>query len=132
MSRAFHFVGVLTVHSVIAAVGFALLLTAPLMAQKTLTATEAKSHMGEQATVCGKIMSTLFARTRRDSPTFLDVDKPYYDRVFTVLIWGMDRSKFGEPETTYRGKRVCVTGKVSDYKGMTVIAASEPSQLKMQ
>lgn len=132
MFRALRFVGVLTVHTVIAVVGCALLSPAPLMAQKTLTAAEAKGHMGERATVCGKIMSTLFAKSRRDSPTFLDVDKPYYDRVFTVLIWGMDRSKFGEPENTYQGKRVCVTGKIADFKGMTVIDASEPSQVKMQ
>ena len=132
MFRALHFVGVSTVHTVIALVGCALLPPAPLMAQKTLTAAEAKSHTGERATVCGKIMSTLFAKSRRDSPTFLDVDKPYYDRVFTVLIWGMDRSKFGEPETTYRGKRICVTGKIADYRGLTVIDASEPSQVKMQ
>ena len=132
MFRALHFAGVLTINSVVAVVGCALLPPAPLMAQKTLTAAEAKGHMGERATVCGKIMSTLFAKGRRDSPTFLDVDKPYYDRVFTVLIWGMDRSKFGEPETNYRGKRVCVTGKIADYKGMTVIDASEPSQVKMQ
>jgi len=44
----------------------------------------------------------------------------------------MDRSKFGEPETAYRGKRICVTGKIADYKGMTVIDASEPWQVKMQ
>jgi hypothetical protein len=132
MFRALRCLGLLIVHTAIAVVGFVLLPTAPLLAQKTLTAAEAKSHVGEQATVCGKIMSTLFAERRRDGPTFLDVDKPYYERIFSVLIWGMDRSKFGEPETTYRGKRVCVTGKISDYKGVPVIVASEPSQVKMQ
>lgn len=132
MFRPSRFVGFLIVHTVTAVVGFSLLPTVPVLAQKTLTAAEAKSHMGEQATVCGKIMSTLFAERRRDRPTFLDIDKPYYERVLTVLIWGMDRSKFGEPETTYRGKRVCVTGKITDYEGVTVIVASEPSQVKMQ
>lgn len=27
-----------------------------------------------------------------------------------------DRSKFGEPETVYRGKRICATGKISPFK----------------
>jgi DNA/RNA endonuclease YhcR with UshA esterase domain len=113
-------------------VGFALLAIAPLLAQKPITAAEARSHIGEPATVCGKVVGTLFAETSRGRPTFLDVDKPYAERVFTVLIWGMDRSKFGEPENTYRGKRICVTGKIEDYKGTPEIVASEPSQVKMQ
>ncbi len=33
-----------------------------------------------------------------------------------MLIWGSDRAKFDEPETKYRGKQICVTGKISDYK----------------
>jgi DNA/RNA endonuclease YhcR with UshA esterase domain len=113
-------------------VGFALLALAPLLAQKTITAAEAKSHVGEQATVCGKVVGTLFAERSRGSPTFLDVDKPYSERVFTVLIWGMDRSKFGEPENSYRGKRICVTGRIIDYRGVPQIAAAEPSQVKVQ
>jgi DNA/RNA endonuclease YhcR with UshA esterase domain len=113
-------------------VGFALLAIAPLLAQKPITAAEARSHIGEPATVCGKVVGTLFAERSRGRPTFLDVDKPYAERVFTVLIWGMDRSKFGEPENTYRGKRICVTGKIEDYKGTPEIVASEPSQVKMQ
>ena len=43
-------------------------------------------------------------------PTFLNFDKRYPDQIFTLVIWGGDRSKFGDPETVYRGKRVCVTG----------------------
>jgi hypothetical protein len=113
-------------------VGFALLTTAPLLAQKAITAAEARSHVGEQATVCGKVISTLFAERTRSRPTFLDVDKPYAERVFTVLIWGMDRSKFGEPETSYRGKRICVTGRIEDYRGTPEIVASDPSQVKVQ
>ena len=49
-----------------------------------------------------------------------------------LLIWGRDRSKFGALEQTYRNKRVCETGKISDYKGIPEIIASEPSQIKLQ
>ena len=122
----------MTRRSALPIIGFVLMAIAPLTAQKTLTAAEAQSHVGEQVTVCGKVMSTLFAERSRGSPTFLDVDKPYSERIFTVLIWGMDRSKFGEPETTYRGKRICVTGNIGDYRGVAEIVASEPSQLKLQ
>jgi len=37
---------------------------------KRLTATEAKDHIGEQATVCGTVASTGFAETTRGMPTW--------------------------------------------------------------
>jgi hypothetical protein len=49
-----------------------------------------------------------------------------------VLIWGSDRPKFGDPEEAHRSKRICVTGKISDYKGIPEIIAYEPSQIKVQ
>ena len=109
-----------------------LLATSSVLAQKTLTAVEAKAHIGERATVCGKVVSTRWAESSRGSPTFLNFDQPYPDQVFTLVIWGSDRTKFGEPETAYRGKRVCVTGKISAFKGVPEVVATEPSQIKAQ
>jgi hypothetical protein len=44
---------------------------------KRLTAADAKDHIGEQATVCGKVASSRYAATTRGKPTFLNLDKPY-------------------------------------------------------
>jgi DNA/RNA endonuclease YhcR with UshA esterase domain len=118
--------------TVLATLAFVLLAILSAMGQKALTATEAKDHMGEQSTVCGKVVSTMFAEKSRGSPTFLNFDKPYPDQIFTLVIWGSDRSKFGDPETTYRGKRVCVTGKISAYKGVPEVVANEPAQIKLR
>ena len=109
------------------------LLTASLsLAQKSLTAIEAKNHIGEQGTVCGKVVSTRYAEGSRGNPTFLNFDQPYPNQIFTMLIWGSDRAKFDEPETKYRGQQICVTGKITDYKGTPEIVASELSQVKTQ
>jgi hypothetical protein len=89
--------------SALSMLAFALLAASSVLAQRTLTATEAKAHIGEQATVCGKVVSTRWAESSRGSPTFLNFDQPYPDQVFTLVIWGNDRSKFDNPETTYRG-----------------------------
>ena len=96
---------------------------------KKLTTTEAKDHIGEQATVCGKVASGRYAATTRGKPTFLDLDKPYPDQLFTVLIWGENRAKFGTPEETYRNKDICVTGRIQSYRGEPEIIASVPAQL---
>lgn len=104
----------------------------PTLAQKTLAANQAKDLIGEQATVCGKIVSTAYADTSRGKPTFLNFDEPYPNQIFTLLIWGSDRAKFGDPESAYRGKHVCVRGKVESYKSVPEIVASDPSQVKVQ
>jgi hypothetical protein len=62
-------------------------------AQASISATEAKSHVGERATVCGEVASTHYAARSRGNPTFINLDKPYPNEMFTVLIWGSDRPK---------------------------------------
>jgi len=101
-------------------------------AQSPISAAEAKNHVGERATVCGEVASTHYAARSRGNPTFINIDKPYPDQIFTVLIWGSDRPKFGDPEETYRNKRICATGKIEDYKGIPEIVAYAPSQIKVQ
>lgn len=97
-----------------------------------LTPSEAKKHMGERATVCGKVVSAHYAARTKGSPTFLNLDEPYPGQVFTILIWGNDRSKFGDPESKYDGKNVCVTGLIKDYKGVPEIVAEQPGQIEVQ
>ena len=99
---------------------------------KKLTAAEAKDHIGEQATVCGKVASTRYAATTRGKPTFLNLDKPYPNQIFTVLIWGENREKFGTPEEKYRDKQVCVMGKITEYRGSPEIVVSDPQSIEVQ
>jgi len=54
---------------------------------------------------------------------------PYPNEVFTAVIFVSSRPKFGTPETTFRGKCVCVTGQVRNYRGKPEIIVSDPSQL---
>jgi DNA/RNA endonuclease YhcR with UshA esterase domain len=99
---------------------------------KKLTPIEAKGHIGEQATVCGKAASTRYAATTRGKPTFLNLDKPYPNQIFTVLIWGENREKFGAPEEKYRGRQVCVTGRITEYRGAPEIVVSDPQSIEVQ
>jgi DNA/RNA endonuclease YhcR with UshA esterase domain len=107
------------------------MLAQPALAQKRVTASEAKEHVGEVAMVCGEVVSTHYAASTKGQPTFLNLDKPYPNTVFTVLIWGSNRSKFGTPENEYKEKRVCVTGKITEYRGGAEIVADNPGQIKL-
>ena len=95
----------------------------------TLAPGDAVSHVGESATVCGVVASAKFAVNSRSQPTFLDFDRPYPNAIFTAVIFGDDRPKFGSPETTLGGKRICVTGQIRDYRGKPEIILHDPSQL---
>ena len=97
-----------------------------------ITATEAKDHVRENRTVCGKVVSTHFASKTKGEPTFLNLDEPYPKEVFTILIWGSDRAKFGAPEAKYKDARVCVTGKIKSHREKPEIIATEPSQIMQQ
>jgi hypothetical protein len=99
-------------------------------AQTSISAAEAKNHVGERATVCGEVASAHYAARSRGNPTFINLDKSYPNQIFTVLIWGSDRPKFSDPEEMYASKHICGTGKISDYKGVPEIVAYEPSQIK--
>ena len=62
--------------------------------------------------------------------TLLNLGGNYPNQLLTIMIPGKDRDKFKEkPEEVYKGKAVCVTGKIVDYKGKPEIVVSDPGQL---
>ncbi len=102
-------------------------------AQKTIPPEHAGKFIGKQGTVCGRVASTDFAARSKRQPTFLNLDKPYPNPVFRVLIWGVDKGKFKRPpETLYFGKEICVTGTIKDYQGHPEIVVKEPGQIKIR
>ncbi|SRR6266567_6580728 len=110
----------------------AVLSAALVHAQNSISSAEAKDHVGEIATVCGDVVSTHYAARSRGNPTFINLDKPYPNQIFTIVIWGSDRPKFGDPEETYRGKQICATGEISVYRGVAEMIAHEPSQIRIR
>ena len=105
-----------------------LVVTIPAQAA-TLTSGDARHHIGETATVCDTVASTHYAPRSRGQPTFLNLGHPYPNPDFTVVIWGEDRGKFGEPETL-EGQRICVTGPIRSYRGGPEIIVRDPGQVK--
>jgi hypothetical protein len=99
----------------------------------TIGASEAVNHIGQKKTVCGKVASAFFSFKSRGQPTFLNLDKPYPEHVFTGVIWGSDRGQFNEePEKAFWEKRICVTGLITSYRGKPQITVNSPSQIQLQ
>jgi len=98
----------------------------------TVTAREAAEHVGERVTVCGKVATVTFAERVRGRPTFINLDKPYPNQIFTAVIWGEDRGKFATPpEIAFQEKRICVTGTVKLYRRRPEIIVRDPSQIRL-
>jgi hypothetical protein len=109
---------------------FAALIGCPIAAHAALlNPEEAGSHIGENATVCGVVASATYAAQAPMAPTFLDLGKPYPNQIFTAVIFGSDRPKFGAPETSMPQKNVCVTGEIFLYQGNPEIILHDPTQL---
>lgn len=92
--------------------------------------TAAKSAIGRVATVKGPVVDAYYARSSNGSPTFLNLGRRYPSPSrFTVVIWSENRGRFGAPERRYRGRTICVRGRVSSYQGTPEIEAVSPAQI---
>lgn len=93
----------------------------------TLSAADAKNHIGEQATVCGQVASERTATGSRGEPTFINLGAAYPNQIFTILIWGENRSSVGALPSD--GERVCASGKIQEYRGVPEIVVRSKAQL---
>lgn len=109
-----------------------ILLTAGIaFSADSISPEEAINHVGQQAIVCGTVASTHYSYRSKGQPTFLNLNKPYPHHIFTALIWGSDRSKFHDaPEKYYKNKRICVSGLIEQYEGISEIIVRNPGQME--
>ena len=84
----------------------------------TITAADAKNHIGEQATVCGLVANKRVASQSQGTPTFVDLDKPYPNQSLTVLVWERDKGNVG---LLPGSGQLCVTGQIVQYRGKAEI-----------
>lgn len=90
---------------------------------------EAAGHLGEQAVVCGRVVEATYAERTGGQPTYLNFGRPYPDQLFTVVIWGRHRTKFGRPEAYYLDQDVCVSGQIQEHRGVPRIEITEAIQI---
>jgi hypothetical protein len=97
----------------------------PAMAAN-ITTSEAKSHVGESATVCGTISGVHYAASTKGQPTFINLDGSCPHQALTIVIWGDHRQAFGDLH--YTGE-VCAKGKIELYHGEPEIVVDATENL---
>jgi DNA/RNA endonuclease YhcR with UshA esterase domain len=105
------------------------LLAAKTYAADPLDPSDAMNHIDEEATVCGEVSGTKYSDHRKRKPTFIDFGPPHPNQVFTALIWGEYRDQFDYAPESLLGKRICVSGTITEHKGKPEIKVTETSQI---
>lgn len=100
----------------------------------TISWNDAGKFVNQSKTVCGSVVRTTFAQNANGQPTYLDLGLAYPDPTrFSVLIWGNQRANFpSPPETLYGAKTICVTGKITTYRGSLEMEVRTPSQIQVK
>lgn len=101
----------------------------------TLTAADAKNHIGAAATVCGTVVNTRTSGYRvssRGRPTILELDTQDPKQGFKVVVWEAESGNSGTQVADYKGKAICVTGTITKISGSPQIVASDPTEVHLQ
>jgi len=85
---------------------------------------DATSHYDQEMTVTGKVAEV----TIRPTVTFLNLDKPFPDSPFTVVIFHGHSSFYGDANAL-RGKSIAIKGKIKNYHDKPEIALDDVKQL---
>ena len=109
---------------------FSLLMAFIASAQQEITIGELDKHVGDSVKICTKIYGGIYLERSKGSPTLLNAGGAYPNAPLTILIWDDTRKKFKEaPETFFKDKDICVTGKVILYKEKPEIIIYDEKQL---
>jgi hypothetical protein len=106
-------------------------------APKKVSPADAKSHIGETATVCGKVVDTKVSKygiAGHGKPVSFYLDQPEVKAVFYFAAFGQQATGVQEVLDTYKGKNVCVTGKIDSLPagGAPFIMSVDRAGIKVQ
>lgn len=91
---------------------------------------QAKYNVGTTSCVCGTVVATKFSE--KSGSTFLNIDKKFPNTIFSVSIFAKDRTNFSYlPEEELYMKRVCVTGKITEYQGVPSMSISNEKAIEI-
>jgi hypothetical protein len=109
-------------------------LSAPFpLDKKTITAAEARAHIGQDVIACGKVVAVRKAVAAKVGATW----QIYIDQVTPPLLAliasasTFDNPYFISADSRFSGKDVCAQGKVFDHNGLVYIRLTAPGQIRI-
>ncbi len=96
-------------------VTFLLIFSTYCFAQDTITTAKVKEYMDKEVCVVGKVVSFKLA-TEGKNTNYLNIDKPYPESVFTVVISNYHLEKLNIKIEDLKDATIYIKGKITTYK----------------
>ena len=110
-----------------------ILISATTFAQQEIKTEDAAKHEGDSVKICSKIFGARYFETSNKAPTLLNVGAKYPDAPLTIVIYGENRPAFkNKPDEFYLDKNICVTGRITMYRGKPQIVISSEEQMQVK
>jgi hypothetical protein len=125
----------LTILVGICAMGLSAIAQAQAATPAKVTVADAIKHAGETVTVCGKVVDTKVSRYGiggRGKPVNFDLEQPEPTPVFFFTTFGTQAGGPDEAIAAYKGKGVCVTGKIETEHGTPFMLIVDRTGIKVQ
>ena len=98
------------------------------VAQKEIKIEDAKNHVGDIVKICAKIYGGKFLE--KDTLTLLNAGGNYPDAPLTLVLRPNTRKEFEtDPILYYKGRQVCITGKIELFKNKPQIVITTKNQI---
>jgi hypothetical protein len=90
------------------------------------------NYAGKTITVCSKVQGTFVTKGDK-KVTYINFGKPYPNTTFTAVIFEDDLPNFKYTPSEYlKDKQVCLTGKITIYKGKPQMIITKEEQIKIE
>jgi len=96
---------------------------------QTITIQQAKDSIDRKATVCDVVKEVYVSQ---NGTTLINFGASYPNQVFSAVIFFQNESLLSYPPQTLKGKTICVTGIVKDYKGKPQIEILDEKQIEIK
>lgn len=91
---------------------------------------QARKHVGNEATICGTVVST--RKTAKAQAIYLNFDRMHPHQDFYATIWSYNGPNFSyDPETYLIDKKICVTGKITLYDDIPRISINNEKEVML-
>src|SRR6476660_3327556 len=98
-------------------------------AQTTIVAKDAIRYLDKTVTICDSVYSTKTS----ESVSLLNFGGRFPNAPLILVVYKKDRANFEkEPHLLYNNKKMCVTGKVTEYQGKLQLVLNSPKQIQVK
>jgi len=111
----------------------AISISTALQAQVNIASIDAKKYIDQVVSICDVVSDARFLENSISKPTLLNVGGVYPNQALTIVINFESRPNFSfKPEEFYLSKKVCVTGRLVNFKGTPQIVVLSPAEIQVE